>query len=112
MTCLLERTGGGNSNNNGISEWSNYTQADMMRSQLTVMHLLFGRHLPDNMEINMFWCFAYSMSAFVQRRIYNRSHGDIPYFLVHKKRPSLHECIIPGSIMTIINPNKHLGKKT
>ena len=111
LTCLLETTGGGNSSNNDISERSNYTRADMMRSQLTVMHLMFGRHLPEGIEINMFWCFAYSMAAFIQRRIYNRSHGDVPYFLVHKSRPSLNECIIPGSIMTIVNPNKHLGKK-
>ena len=36
---------------------------------------------------------------------------EIPYFLVHGTRPSALECIIPGSILTIIDPNKHLKPK-
>ena len=107
LDCLLETTGGGNSSNNGISERSNYTRADMMRSQLSVMHILFGKYLPKDVDINSYWCFAYVMAGFVQRRIYNRMHDEIPFYLVHKQRPSLRECVIPGSIMTIIDPNKN-----
>ena len=78
LFCLLETTGGGNSTNNGVSERSNYTRADMMRSQLTLMYLLFGKHLPQNIDMNMFWCFAYLNAAFVQRRLYCRTHDDVP----------------------------------
>ena len=111
IKCLLETTGGGNSNNNGISERSNFTRADMMRSLLTTMHLLFGRYLPDGITINMFWCFAYCYSGHVMRRLYNRSQNDIPYYVVHKQRPSLRECVIPGSIMTIVSHKKNKLKK-
>ena len=83
----------------------------MMRAQLTLMYLLFGKHLPEGMNMNMFWCFTYLNSGFVQRRLYCRTHNEIPYYLVHKQRPSLKELVIPGSIMTIINPNKKLDKK-
>ena len=83
----------------------------MMRSQLTIMYLLFGKHLPDDVNMNMFWCCTYLNAAFVQRRLFCRTHNDVPYYLVHKQRPSVRELIIPGSIMTIINPQKNQGKK-
>ena len=111
VQCLLETTGGGNSNNNGISERSNFTRADMMRSLLTTMHILFGKYLPDGITINMFWCFAYSYSGHIMRRLYNCNQNDVPYFVVHKQRPSLRECVIPGSIMTIVSHKKDKLKK-
>ena len=112
IKCLLETIGGDNINNNGISERSNFTsRADMMQSLLTTMYLLFGKHLPQGITINMFWCFAYTHSGHVMRCLYNQSHKEIPYFLVHKQRPSLRECVIPGSIMAIVSHKKNTLKK-
>ena len=112
IKCLLETIGGDNINNNGISERSNFTsRADMIQSLLTTMYLLFGKHLPQGITINMFWCFAYTHSGHVMRCLYNQSHKEIPYFLVHKQRPSLRECVIPGSIMAIVSHKKNTLKK-
>ena len=111
MNCLLETTGGGNSTNNGIVEVGNRTKANMIRSQLSTMNLLFGHTLPEDTPITKFWCFAYQMACFILRRLYNRSKKDIPYFLVHGKRPSMLENVPLGSIMTVVNPNKHLKTK-
>jgi hypothetical protein len=47
------------------------------------------------------------MVTFLRRRLYNRSRDESPYFLVHGERPSIKELIIPGSIMTIVKPNKN-----
>ena len=111
MNCVLETTGGGNSTNNGIVERGNRSRANMVRAQLATLNLLIHKVLPSDMDIREFWCYAYQHSCFLQRRLYNRSIDDIPYFLVHKKRPSALELIILGSIMTIINPSKNLSPK-
>jgi hypothetical protein len=75
------------------------------------MKLLFGHTLPEHITIQMFWCFAYQHANFVLRRTYNAARKDIPMFLVHGKRPSALELIVPGSIMTVINPHKNLLPK-
>ena len=109
--CILETTGGGNSCNNGVVERGNRTKADMVRSQLSTMNILMKNDLPEGMNIEKFWCFAYTHSSFVLRRTYNRMRGDIPYFLVHGERPSAQELIPLGAIMTIIDPHKSLLPK-
>ena len=111
LNCLLETTGGGNSTNNGMVERGNRTRANMIRSMLSTMNMLFGEHLPKDVLIDQFWCFAYQHACFTQRRLYNRMRDEIPYFLVNGKRPSAKELIIPGSLMTIVDPNKHLKPK-
>ena len=111
LNCILETTGGGNSTNNGVVERGNRTRANMVRAQLATLNLLIHKVLPSDMDIRQFWCYAYQHSCFLQRRLYNRSIDDIPYFLIHKKRPSALELIVIGSIMTIINPSKNLAPK-
>lgn len=111
LNCLLETTGGGNSTNNGMVEVGNRTKANMVRAQLSTMKILFGHTLPEDIPITKFWCFAYQNACFIQRRLYNRIKKEIPYFLVHGKRPSIRENVPLGSIMTIVNPNKHLKTK-
>ena len=111
LNCLLETTGGGNSTNNGMVESGNRPKANMVRSILSTMNIIFGQHLEPPLKIEQFWCFAYQHTCFIQRRLYNRLRKDIPYVLVHGKRPSILECIIPGSILTIVDPNKNLKKK-
>jgi hypothetical protein len=79
----------------------------MIRSMLATMKAMFGHSLPPDITIQKFWCFAYQHANFVLRRTYNASRDEIPMFLVHGKRPSALELVIPGSIMTVINPNKN-----
>ena len=105
--CILQTTGGGNSTNNGIVERGNRTKADMIRSQLTTMSILMKSYLPPDFKIETLWCFVYCHTAFVMRRMYNRSRKDIPIFLVEQRRPSVRELVPLGSYMTIINPNKN-----
>ena len=81
QSCILETTGGGNSENNGRVERGNRTKADMVRAQLSAMNIIMGDLLPSSMMIEQFWCFAYCHACFVMRRIYNRMRNDIPYFL-------------------------------
>jgi hypothetical protein len=111
MNCVLETTGGGNSTNNGVVERGNRSRADMVRAQLATLNLLIYKVLPKDMDIREFWCYAYQHSCFLQRRLFNRSINDIPYFLVHKKRPSVLELVALGSILTVINPQKNLAPK-
>jgi hypothetical protein len=108
---VMSTTGGGNSINNGKVERPNQTKANMIRSMLSTMTTMFGHTLPKNMSIQKFWCFAYQHSNFILRRTYNAARDEIPMFLVHKKRPSALELVIPGSIMTVINPNKAMLPK-
>jgi hypothetical protein len=108
---VMSTTGGGNSTNNGKVERPNQTKANMIWSMLATMKLLFGHTLPEHITIQMFWCFAYQHANFVLRRTYNAARKDIPMFLVHGKRPSALELIVPGSIMTVINPHKNLLPK-
>ena len=109
--CVMETTGGGNSCNNGMVERGNMTKADMIRAQLSTMNILMGQYLPEGMDIEKFWCFAYQHTSFILRRMYNRNRKEIPYYLVHKERPSVRELVPLGAIMTIVNPNKnHLPK--
>ena len=105
--CIMETTGGGNSSNNGMVERGNRTKADMITSQLSTMKVLMGSDLPKGFEVQKFWCFAYQYSSFILRRMYNRLRGDIPYYLVHKERPSARELVPLGAIMTIIDPHKN-----
>ena len=92
-------------------ERGNRTRANMIRSMLATMNMIFGHHLPTDITIDKFWCFAYQHACFTQRRLYNRMRDEIPYFLVHGIRPSVNELVIPGSVMTIIDPNKNLKPK-
>ena len=111
MNCLLETTGGGNSTNNGMVESGNRSRGNMVRSILSTMNVIFGHELPSDIKMEAFWCFAYQHACFIQRRLFNRLRNESPYFLVHNSRASILECIIPGSIMTIIDPNKNLKQK-
>jgi hypothetical protein len=108
---VMSTTGGGNSANNGKVERPNQTKANMIRSMLATMKSMFGSTLPKGTTIQQFWCFAYQHANFILRRTYNAARDEIPMFLVHKKRPSALELVIPGSIMTVINPNKNLLPK-
>ena len=111
MNCILETTGGGNSTNNGMVEIGNRSRANMVRAQLSTLNIMIHDVLPKHMDIKSFWCYAYQHSCFLQRRLYNRSIDDIPYFLVHGHRPTSLELVILGSILTVINPNKQLVPK-
>ena len=105
-SCILLTTGGGNSSSNGQVERSNQYDANIVRPGLSTMNMLMGKELPEDMNIEMFWCFALQQGTLIRRRLYNRMKGDSPYFLVHKRRPSVRELVPCGSIMTIIAPNK------
>ena len=107
QACILRTTGGGNSSNNGIVESGNGLDIDLIRPTLGTMHLMFGSQLPSDVHITQFWCCALQMVTFLRRRLYNRSRKDSPYFLVHGERPSIKELVIPGSLMTVVKPNKN-----
>lgn len=104
--CVLQTTGGGNSTSNGQVERANLFDAEMIRPGLATMKILMGHLLPEDMQIEMFWCFVLQLSTMTRRRLYNRMRGDSPYFLVHGKRPSAREFIVPGSLMTVVAPDK------
>jgi hypothetical protein len=111
LNCVLETTGGGNSTNNGIVERGNRVNANMVRTALTTMSTILGDDMPKDFNIEELWCFALQHSVFVRRRLYNRMRKEVPYFLVYKTRPSIRELIPFGSILTVIDPSKHLMTK-
>ena len=113
MKMILQTTAGGNSINNGKVERPHQTSADMIRSSISTMNMIMHEELSkiDNLCAEDFWCFNYTNSVNIRRKLYNRSVGDIPYFLVHKKRPSAKELVPVGSLMTIINPTKNMLPK-
>ncbi len=111
LNCILETTGGYNSENNGMVERPHGTLADMMRASLLGAKHLFGDQLPSNLQIQKFWCFALQHSSYTMRRKYNRMRDTTPYFLVHGKRPSIDHLAIFGSRVTIVNPKKERMKK-
>jgi hypothetical protein len=111
LNCILETTGGGNSENNGKVERANRVKGDMIRSSLATAKRIFGKHLPTNMTIQSFWCFAYCHANYTHRRLYNRLRKNSPYFLVHHRRPTINDLCIFGSRITVIAPNKkQIGK--
>ncbi len=111
LNCILETTGGYNSENNGMVEQPHGTLADMMRASLLNAKHLFGDQLPQNLKIQQFWCFALQHCSYTLRRKYNRMRDNTPYFLVHGKRPSIKQLAIFGSRVTIMNPKKEKMKK-
>jgi hypothetical protein len=111
LNCVLETTGGGNSENNGKVERPNRIKGDMVRSSLATAKKIFGHLLPSDLPIQKFWCFAYSHANYTLRRLYNRMRKTSPYFLVHHELPSINDLCIFGSFVTIVDPNKkQLGK--
>lgn len=106
MNCILQTTGGGNSENNGKVERSHRTLADMVRSSLGTAKIIFGSKLPKKLKITMFWCFALQNACEKLRRLYNKNRGNTPYFMVHNVKPKLSDLAIFGSFVTIVNPNK------
>jgi hypothetical protein len=111
MNIILETTGGGRSENNGIVEVGNRTRANMIRTNLSTLYMMIKSKMPADMDIRLFWCFCYLQAVFTQRRLYNRRLDDTPEFIVLKKRSSVHELVPMGAIMTIINPAKNLLPK-
>jgi hypothetical protein len=111
LNCILETTGGGNSENNGKVERPNRVKADMVRSSLATAKILFGKDLPKDLPIQKFWCFAYCHANYTHRRLYNRLRDASPHLLVHKELPTLKELVIFGSNVTIVAPNKNSLKK-
>jgi hypothetical protein len=111
LQCILETTGGGKSKNNGKVERPNRVKGDMVRSSLATAKKIFCKHLPSDLPIQKFWCFADSHATYTHCRLYNRMRKTSPYFLVHHELPSINDLCIFGSIVTIIDPNKkQLGK--
>ena len=106
LNLILETTGGGNSENNGMVERSNRTKGDMVRSQLSTLKLLLGKDQHPEYPVEKFWCYAHTHACFTMRRSYNRMRQSTPYFLVHGSRPSYKDLTPFGSIMTIVAPNK------
>ncbi len=113
LSLVLQTTSGGNSLNNGKVERPHATTANMIRSSLSTMNHLMGDIVAkvEGLQIEDFWCFCYTNSVHIRRRIYNRSVDDIPFYLVHGKRPSARELVLPGAIMSITNPQKGLLPK-
>ena len=66
LNCLLETTGGGNSTNNGMVKSGNHPIANMIRSILLTMNIIFGDKLEPPLKIEQFWCFAYQHTCFIQ----------------------------------------------
>ena len=71
VNCLLETAGTGNSTNNGMVETGNKAKANMVRSMLSTMNVIFGHLLEPPLTIEQFWCYAYQHTCFIQRRLYN-----------------------------------------
>ena len=107
LNCVLETTGGGNSENNGKVERQNRSKADMVRSALATGQILFGADLPSDMKIEELWCFAYQHACYTHRVLYNRMRESSTYFLVHNEIPTANRLAIWGSITTAIAHNKH-----
>ena len=108
--CILETTGGGNSSNNGMAEVQNRADATLVRSGLMTLLLMIRHVKPAELDIRKFWCCILMLVNEVKRKVINRMRGDSPFFLVHGRRPSAKELVIPGSIMTIINPSSKVPK--
>ena len=66
MNCLLETTGGGRSENNGIVEVGNRTRANMIRTNLSTLYMMIKSKMPADMDIRLFWCFCYLQAVFTQ----------------------------------------------
>jgi hypothetical protein len=112
LHCVLETTAGGHSENNGKVERGNRTNANMVRSALTTLKcILVSRKVSISIDLTKLWCFALQHSVYIQRRMYNRMRKDIPYFLVFGKRPSAKDLVVFGSLVTVVNPSKHLLPK-
>lgn len=111
LECVLESTGGSNSENNGKVERPHGTLANMMRASLYNAKYIFGDKLPKNMTVQNLWCFALQHSAYTMRRVYNRMRKNTPYFLVHGKRPSLNHLAIFGSRVVIVETKNQKMKK-
>ena len=109
--CILESTGAGNSTNNGKVERQNRTKADMVRAELSTLALLMKDDLPEDIEIEKFWCLCYCHANFVKRRMYHHVHKNTPHFLVTGTKPSARELVPLGSFMTVVHPNKQLLPK-
>ena len=109
--CILHTTGGGNSEANGKVERTHRTLANMVGSFLSTAKIIIGNDLPNHISIDSLWCFALQFAAYTLRRTYNRQKGDTPYHMVHGKKPSIHDLIMFGSIVTIVNPNKNILPK-
>ena len=109
--CILESTGAGNSTNNGKVERQNRTKADMIRSSLSTLNVMINDDLPDDLNVESFWCLAYTHANFIKRRLYHRLRKTTPHQLVTKKKPSARELIPIGAFMTVVHPNKNLLPK-
>ncbi len=71
LQCVLETTGGGNSENNGKVERPNRIKGDMVRASLATAKKIFGHLLPKDLSIQQFWCFAYAHANYTHQRLYN-----------------------------------------
>ena len=109
LNCVLQTTSGGNSENNGKVERPHQTQANMVRAALSAMNTIVKEEsvIGKKIQVLDFWCFAYTHAVHTQRRLYNRTIKDIPFFKVHNKRPSAKELVPFGSVITIVNPSKN-----
>ena len=106
LNCVMQTTGGHNSENNGKVERPHRTLGDMVRSSLATANILFGDKLPDSLRIENFWCFALQMASFTLRRMYNKNRKQTPYEIVHGMKPRLIDLATFGSHVTVIAPNK------
>jgi hypothetical protein len=110
LNCVLETTGGYNSENNGKVESQNYASAQSIRPALATSAIMIGHLLPNDMTIDQFWCFAHQYWSSLRRRTVNTSIGMTPYEAVHGSKPSFSHCFILGSLMTIVNASRSKPK--
>ena len=64
---VLQTTGGGNSENNGMVERANQFDANMVRPSLSTMNVLMGEKLPNDMCIAMFWCLSLQNGIMIKK---------------------------------------------
>eukprot|EP00978_Attheya_sp_CCMP212_P030984 scaffold115760_cov65-Attheya_sp.AAC.3 len=92
LGLVLQTTGGYASSLNGKSEATHRLVKNMVRSMLQSRG-----HQDDK------WCYAYSYTLWLLRRLLNRCVSNTPYEAWHNKKPSFKDMLIFGSVFYILN---------
>ena len=104
LNVIVHSTGGDNKTSNGLVERFHRTLHHMNRATLATMKSFLPSPLPQAITLQSFWdlCLCYVVQ--LKRILVNKTVGDSPYFLVHKRRPSYGDYYAFGSPCKMVTP--------
>lgn len=106
MGLIINSSGGNNKTGNGLVERLHQTLHQMTRSTLATFSQLLPSVLPLGIRIESFWDLCLGYMVQIKRILYSPHLGDSPYFVIHKRRPSLNDYPVFGSPCEVVMPNK------